>query len=122
MTKQGKIRIVRFPVDSDPFVVEIDNTLEALQGQVEGLIEPVALGRGLSLVLNEEALLIGMEPNRALVDRNGKARVTIAGPFFVTVDDETDDEGNFRSLTDEEIARVMRMATRHPKAIMFEVA
>ena len=80
-----------------PYVKEIEHTLENLQQVVGGYIQALyPFDDGVAIVANEEALLIGLEPNRA-VERYG----IIFGTFFIcglTADD-------FTGLTDEQIER-----------------
>ena len=99
--KQNNLmRIVYVEPNRRPFVSEIENTLEAEQKAVGGLIELIGNGDGTFLVGNDESKLIGMEGNRIL-----ESGAVIAGPFFVVGDDGE----NFRSLTDDEIEKYMDM-------------
>lgn len=82
------------------FEAEIEDSLEAMQKAVHGLIEVIYIGDpSVTLVGNEEAKLIGMEGNRRVND----GATIIAGPFFVVGDDGEE----FRSLTDEEVVKYM---------------
>lgn len=82
------------------FEAEIEDSLEAMQKAVHGLIEVIYIGDpSVTLVGNEEAKLIGMEGNR----RVNYGATIIAGPFFVVGDDGEE----FRSLTDEEVVKYM---------------
>ena len=94
------MRIVYVEPNRRPFVSKIENTLEAEQKAVGGLIELIGNGDGTFLVGNDESKLIGMEGNRIL-----ESGAVIAGPFFVVGDDGE----NFRSLTDGEIEKYMDM-------------
>ncbi len=99
--KQNNLmRIVYVEPNRRPFVSKIENTLEAEQKAVGGLIELIGNGDGTFLVGNDESKLIGMEGNRIL-----ESGAVIAGPFFVVGDDGE----NFRSLTDDEIEKYMDM-------------
>ena len=75
---------------------EIGADLKSLQADVGGLIECVYLDDdpGTILVCNEEGKLNSMEMNRRLGDD------IICGPFFLVGDDG---EGDFASLSDEQI-------------------
>lgn len=91
--------VVYVEPNKQPYVAEIEHTLEAEQRAVGGLIEAVYNDDGTCLICNEEAKLIGMEGNR----RIGDGSSIIAGPFFVvglTADD-------FRSLTESEVTKYM---------------
>lgn len=93
-----KIQIVYKKVNEDARMMEIENTLEAKQNLVGGLIEVVPYGN-LLLVCNEEGKLMNLKPNVAFdLDY-------IAGDFFVIGDDY--ENGDFKSLTDEECKQVI---------------
>lgn len=87
------MRILKIEPGKLPQAKLIDNTLEAMQAEVDGLIEVIPVGAGICIVCNDEGKLNGMQPNRWLGDD------IICGPFFV-VGDTGDD---FCSLTDEQI-------------------
>lgn len=92
------LRVLYVEPHKAPYEAEICSSLEGLQKAVGGLIEPIYNEDGETcLVGNEEAKLIGMEGNRRI---RGGASI-IAGPFFVCGLTEDD----FRSLTDEEMAK-----------------
>lgn len=92
------LKVVYVEPNRRPFISEIENTLEAEQKAVGGLIELIGNGDGTFIVGNDESKLIGMEGNRIL-----ESGSVIAGPFFVIGDDGED----FRSLTDEETEKYM---------------
>ena len=96
---EDKLRIVKVEPNKPAYVTEIENTLEAEQEAVGGLIELIYNGDGTFIVCNDEGKLIGMEGNRIL--ENGSV---IAGQFFVVGDTGED----FRSLTDEEVEKYMQ--------------
>lgn len=61
--------------------IEIDNTLEALQKEVEGYIECLTLVRGRAvMIVNEEGRLRGMTVN---LSASAVAGVDIVGPVVV---------------------------------------
>jgi hypothetical protein len=94
MEKIIKVLIVE-PL-KEPYPAEIENTLAGMQMTVGGLIEPIFLKKGVDIVCNEEAKLIGLTGNRSLgVD-------IIAGTFFVV---GSNDEGEFVSLTEDEMRK-----------------
>lgn len=89
-----KIRIVKKNPDEAPQVMEIEDTLEAMQAIVDGSLELVRF-HGLDLYCNEEGkLLEDLEANLEL------GYDQIVGTVFVSA---ADDEGNPRSLTDQEV-------------------
>lgn len=88
-------------------IMEIENTLEAEQAFVGGLIDVYALTDNLDIVLNDEGLINGLEP-RAVVLGEGtdeakkqrKIKEIIHGDCFVCRHDE---EGNFLSIREEDV-------------------
>lgn len=93
------MRVVLVEPHEKPRVIEIENSLEAEQAVVKGLIEVSCLrdDDNVCIVSNEEAKLLGMDGNRR-TDAG-----IIAGPFFVC----GTTEDSFRGLTDEEITKYM---------------
>ena len=82
----------------EPYVKEIDSSLQSLQAEVGGYIgaaypfrDPVAL------VCNDEGKLIGLDLNRGLRDENGKLYDIMVGTFLVVGLGEED----FASLSPE---------------------
>ena len=98
------MRILKVEPNQVPIVKLIDNTLEAMQAEVEGLIEVIPVGAGICIVCNDEGKLNGMQPNRWLGDD------LICGPFFCVADDG---EGGFKSLNYTQL----KMAQKHFSAI-----
>lgn len=80
-----------------PSVQVIDNTLEAKQELVGGLIELVRLSDTADIICNDEGKLMGLPANRIV------GNDVIAGTFLV-VGCEWDNE-NFVSLSDEDIKK-----------------
>lgn len=91
---EEKIRILKIEPQKLPYEKIIDNDLEGIQGEVEGLFECVYLDDNCILVCNEEGKLNGMELNRRV------GNDIIAGPFFIVGDSM---DGEFISLTDEQV-------------------
>ncbi len=91
-----------FAPGAAPEVRTIENTLEAKQKVVEGLITTFETGvSGTVGVANDEALLEDMPHNREISATSGR----IYGPFFVA----GDVEGGFRSLAPLELERALDM-------------
>ncbi|MEA4988616.1 MAG: DUF3846 domain-containing protein [Anaerovorax sp.] len=103
--EENKIKVVKMDVGKPPAVKEIENTLEALQAEVGGLIECVYLDDGCLAVVNEEGKLNGMEPNRLL------GSDIICGPFFICGDS---DDGEFISLDDKQVEQYTQMFSDVP--------
>ena len=73
--------------------VEVENTLESLQAEVQGRIEPVYLTDELCLICNEEGALRHMPYNCTIkrVDFLGQLLiVSVEGEDFAGVDEEQD--------------------------------
>lgn len=77
-----------------PSEIEIDNTLEAKQEIVDGLIECVYF-EDVIIICNEEGKINGMHWNRDI------GSDIIFGPFLIVGDDY--ENGSFKSLTEKQI-------------------
>lgn len=93
-----KLKVIKFPVGSDPLVLEIAAGLDSMQAQVGGMIQIVEVD-GLDLVCNEEGLLLDLPFNRVMGGHH------IHGDFFLT---RHDDEGETTSVTQDDIKRLVR--------------
>lgn len=93
----NKLKVLLKKIGRTPEVVEIDDTLEAKQKLVGGLIEVVPYD-DFDIVCNEEGKLLGLYPN-AIFDYD-----MINGNFFIVGEDY--DKGEFKSLTDEDIEQL----------------
>jgi hypothetical protein len=86
--KEEKIKVLALLPMELPKEIELDNTLEAMQNFVGGLIECITLsdtGSEVTLVCNDEGKLLGLPLNRPLWD----GADVLAG---------CDNEGNLTSL------------------------
>ena len=92
---EEKIKCLVIEPGKKPTVQVIDNTLEAKQEIVGGLIQYIPLSDSAGMICNDEGKLMGLPANRIL------GNDVIAGTFFV-VGIEWDNE-NFISLSDEDI-------------------
>ena len=94
------MKVVMVEPNKPAYVTEIDNDYKSIHDTVGGLIEPIYFlrERGVVMVGNEEAKLLGMEGNRRFEDG------IVAGPFFICGDNGED----FRSLTDEQCEKYVR--------------
>lgn len=99
--KQKVIEVLMVEPMKEPCMVTLDNNLTALQTAVSigadyrGLIEIISLSDEVCILCNEEAKLIGLEPNRRFLSD------VLCGVFYVTGQDE---EGNLCSLSAEHVA------------------
>ena len=87
------MKVVMVEPNKPAYVTEIGNDYKSIHDAVGGLIEPIYFlhERGVVMVGNEEAKLIGMEGNRRFGDR------IVAGPFFICGDNGEE----FCSLPDD---------------------
>lgn len=100
------MRVYAFESDKKGFM-ELENTLEAEQKFVGGLIEVVAITEHIDLVLNEEGLLLDLEPMVSL--KLGENRsIVIVGNCFVCRHNR---RGEFESLRDEDITVIEERLT-----------
>jgi len=93
----------------EPYVKELDGSLESLQGAVGGLIQAVyPFDDNVAIVCNDEGKLMGLPPNRFLRDDRNVPYDVLCGTFFVA----GLSEDNFASLTDKQIAKYSDMYSR----------
>ena len=89
-----------------PEELEIDGTLESMQQIVGGLIQAIyPWVDPVALICNDEGKLLGLEPNRYLMNEEGEVYDIICGPFFICGLGRED----FASLTPELMERYKRM-------------
>ena len=84
--KEEKIKVLELLPMELPKEIELDNTLEAMQNFVGGLIECIALrdtGSEVTLVCNDEGKLMGLPLNRALFDDDGHVYDIVSGNFLI---------------------------------------
>ena len=96
----NKLKIVYKEVGKDPVVMEIDDTLEAKQKLVGGLIEVVPYKDNLLLICNEEGKITNLKPNLQF-DYD-----YIAGNCFVVGDDY--ENGGFKSVEESQIEDIKK--------------
>ena len=98
-----KLDVLIIRPEEYPEKMTIDNTLEAMQGVVGGLIEPVyPFDDPVALVVNDEGRILGLPLNRALTDNDGKPYEILCGNILVVglTEDEFGEE-TFGSLSQE---------------------
>ena len=110
MSRPAKMRVVIVEPGQYAREAEIDNTLEAEQAVVGGLIDVICpwLDDKACLILNDEGKLIPLEPNRDLPEYED----VVFGTFFICGDGGED----FCSLTDEQVKRYLKRF-RQPEVI-----
>ena len=74
------MRILKVEPGQAPYEKEMEDTLAAIQQEVQGLFQPVYVEDGVILCCNEEGKLLGMEGNRRIPGD------VLTGPFFVVGD------------------------------------
>nr|WP_270440591.1 DUF3846 domain-containing protein [Butyricicoccus sp. AF86-03b2A] len=57
------MKAIRKKPGCEPEVIDIDNTLAALQQEVEGYIEVITLPYGAAIICNEEGRILGLPDN-----------------------------------------------------------
>ena len=95
-----KLKIVFKEVGKDPVVMEIDDTLEAKQKLVGGLIEVVPYKDDLLLICNEEGKITNLKPNLQF-DYD-----YIAGNCFIVGDDF--ENSGFKSVEENQIEGIKK--------------
>ena len=96
------MRILIFEPEKAPVVKEISGELKEMQEIVGGTIQAIyPFDEDVALVCNDEAKLMGLPANRALMNDDGKIYDVICGTFFIcgTAED------SFADLTPEQIER-----------------
>lgn len=100
------MRVLVVNPNEKPVVSEIKDDLAELQEAVGGYIECVyPFTEMVGIICNEEGKLIGLEPNRIILDEDGTAYDVIVGTFLIV--GLTD--GGFQSLTDDQVERYSAM-------------
>jgi len=107
MAKEARIKVLVVEPQKQPYVKQIENSLEAMQSVVGGFIEshPADLTGAdpdVDLIVNEEGKLTGLPFNRELRGLDGEVYDIVAGTFFVS---RKDDEGESISLTEGDIKK-----------------
>lgn len=93
--KGKKIKVLIVEPKKEPYVKEIDNTLEEKQKIVDGLIEFVELEDTVDLICNDEGKMNNLEMNRIITND------IICGTFIIC----GQKDGDSNSLTDEKIEK-----------------
>lgn len=97
------MRILVIEPLKEPYVKEIDGSLESMQDIVGGLIQAIYPfdHPEIALICNDEGKIMRLPLNRALFDKDGNIVDIISGTFFLC--SAPSDSENFESLTDEQI-------------------
>ena len=111
--KEKELRIVLKKVGEIPEIMNIENTLEAKQKLVGGLIEVVSVTDNILLICNEEGKLENLFPN-LVFDYD-----YIAGDCIFVGDDY--ENGDFKSLTDDQIDEIKDLCKEREYIPIFEL-
>ena len=96
-----KISVILVEPGRYPKLIEIEDTLEAMQSLVEGDIEEyMPFEDEVAIICNDEGKLLNLPLNRTLRDSNGAIYDIVAGTFFLCA--APVDSDCFESLTDEQ--------------------
>ena len=78
------LRVIVCKADERAEVVEIEDSLEAMQAVVGGLIqEYMPWEDEVALIVNEEGKMIGLPLNRGIRNEKGRLQDIVAGDFFI---------------------------------------
>lgn len=103
------MKVLVIEPEKRPVVRQIDNSLNAMQQLVGGLIQAVyPWEEPVALICNDEGKLLGLPPNRALYDPESHQLFDIVSGTFLICGAPRDCD-NFTSLTDEQIARYQEL-------------
>ncbi len=98
------MRVLVVEPERRPEVKEINDSLEAMQSIVGGLIQPIyPFEDSVALVCNDEGKLLDLPANRGLWGKDGQIYDIVFGTFFLC--GAPADCDHFTSLTPEQIKR-----------------
>lgn len=113
----GKISVLLVEPNKYPKMIEIDDTLEAMQEVVGGDIEEyMPFEDEVAIICNEEGKITGMAPNRAVYEENSREMLDIiCGKFFVAY--APFEAERFQSLSPD-LAEKYREKFKYPERFM----
>lgn len=98
------MRIVVVEPKRVPKVIEINDTLEAMQKIVGGIIQPLyPFEDEVALIVNDEGKLLELPMNRELRNEDGVCYDIVCGTFFIV--GAPADCDHFTSLTEDQVQR-----------------
>lgn len=110
MTKEIRVVIIESGDKAIHVVEKFDCSLENLQEFVGGYVEAVRVNDSITIWVNEEGKMQGLEPNFYLTDEKGQPLDIVVGNALIA---GTDSEGETVSLTEAELAEIKnRFLTR----------
>lgn len=116
MSKEIRVIILEAGNPEARVVEKFEHSLETLQQFVGGYIEAVRVNESITIWINEEGKLRGLDPNFNLIG-NGKPYDIVVGDAIFT---GTDNEGETVSLTDQEIEEIKERFVDRLTFKMFE--
>lgn len=113
----GKISVLLVEPNKYPKMIEINDTLEAMQEMVGGDIEEyMPFDDDVAIICNEEGKINGLPPNRAVYEEDSHRIVDIVcGKFFIAY--APAEAENFQSLPSN-LAEKYREKFKHPERFM----
>ena len=113
----GKLSVLLVEPNKYPKMIEIDDTLEAMQAVVEGDIEEyMPFEDEVAIICNEEGKVQGLPPNRAIYGESSREmQDIICGKFFIVY--APFDSEKFQSLPPE-LAEKYREKFKYPERFM----
>lgn len=84
MSEKTYIEVIMVEPLEAPKVIQLQDSLEAMQEAVQGNIEEyMPFPDEVAIICNEDGKCTGMPLNRGIFDENGQLVDIIAGPFFI---------------------------------------
>ena len=85
MKKEDKIKVLCVKPEQEPKVIELENTIEAMQEMVGGYVEEIrTFGDPVVLICNEDGKCMGLPLNRMLYDdRSGRPYDILSGTVLI---------------------------------------
>ena len=84
MSERTYIEVIMVEPLEAPKVIQLQDSLEAMQEAVQGNIEEyMPFSDEVAIICNEDGKCTGMPLNRGIFDENGQLVDIIAGPFFI---------------------------------------
>lgn len=113
MSDKNTISVLLVQPDKYPKIVEIEDSLEAMQTVVGGDIEEyMPFEDEVALICNEEGKMSGLSLNRAIYDEDHRIVEVIAGTFFIANAPFTSD--SFESLP-KDLAEKYKEKFKYPE-------
>lgn len=107
MNNEDKISVLYIQPNKYPKLIEIDNTLEAMQEKVGGYIEHLMpFEDDTAIICNEEGKIMGLPLNRAIYEEDNEIVEIIAGDFLIAY--APPESENFKSLPKDMAEKYMK--------------